>query len=149
MELLDKEQHHRNSSESEYTLIGGVKEHREGSSQFTLIGGSSSKLLRCPSSLMTTSPSHAAKPSCVSTEKCPRCQVRKKKQPRTSTSSFDDGSSRSSSSVGNGGAIMRWDEEDVMAWLRETGLGVYEVSTLHANECMLHCAMGNGFSAVL
>lgn len=98
------------------------RENDQETCEYTLVGGSSSNRLleRCPSTLMVSSPS---KPHPSAAEKCPRCQLRKKKRSTLgSSSSAED--SRPSSSLGS---VMSWDEEDVMAWLRETGLEMYEV----------------------
>jgi hypothetical protein len=136
MEHLDK-QHHQTEASSEYTLIGGVMENLEvptdPSTGYTIIGGNSSELKRCPSSLAKFSPSHTIKSS--GAEKCPRCQLRRKKKKKSgSTSSADDTNGSSTCSSIDGGAgggsvmIMRWDEDDVMAWLGEAGFGGYTVS---------------------
>lgn len=119
MEHLDRENSsHQDQEACEYTLIGGTR----------------NKLARCPSSLMSSSPNpkpYSTAASSLLSDKCPRCQLRKKRGALGSSSSAEDAAgSRSSSSLGNGGgeAILRWDEEDVMAWLRETaGLENYEV----------------------
>lgn len=110
------------------------RENHQETCEYTLIGGTSNTLARCPSSLMaSTSPTpkpFSTAACALLPEKCPRCQLRKKRGALGSSSSADE-EARSSSSFGNGGgAILRWDEEDVLAWLRETGLEIYEVPTL-------------------
>lgn len=95
------------------------------SCEYTLIGGESHKLARCPSSLMgSTSPKQYS----LLPEKCPRCQLRKKRVAVGSGEEEPQGSRPSSSS--SNGAILRWDEEDVMAWLRESGWEMYEVKRI-------------------
>lgn len=77
--------------------------------EFTLVGGDSCKLMRAPSSLAETAPTY---------------HRRGKRSTQNNSPSDETGSSFDEC----GPAILRWDEEDVIAWLRETGLEIYEVS---------------------
>ena len=108
------------------------KEHHQEACEYTIIGGSSSKLSRCPSSLMASpapSPKHNGSSGALlqPAGRCPRCQLRKRGNLGSSSSADEAPGSRSSSSLENGGAVAKWDEEDIMAWLREIGMEMYEV----------------------
>ena len=99
---------------------------REGDQEtceYTIIGGRSCHLTRVPSTLMsrdTLSP-----PSSLSHRSC---KVRRAGlMADSASSSIEEGAgSRSSSCLGNNG-ILRWDEEDIQAWLKEVGMENYEV----------------------
>lgn len=107
------------------------KEHHQEACEYTLIGGSSSKLTRCPSSLMANtapSPKHNSGLAALSQPgRCPRCHSRKRSALGSSSSADEAPGSRSSSSLENGGAVVKWDEEDIKAWLSEIGMEIYEV----------------------
>lgn len=110
---------------------------RKESCEFTLIGGNTCDLQRAPSSLMASS-SPTPKPySILDTSRCLHCQLKTKKKRRgelRSSSSNEEtrstSSNSSSSSPDNGGVILRWDEEDIMAWLSENDFSIYEVRSL-------------------
>ena len=106
---------------------------KKESCEFTLIGGSTCDLQRAPSSLMaSSSPTPKAYSSAtILSDRCLRCQLKTKKRRgelRSSSSNEEAGSSsNSSSSPESGGVILRWDEEDIMAWLSENDFSIYEV----------------------
>lgn len=110
---------------------------KKESCEFTLIGGSTCDLQRAPSTLMASS-SPTPKPYSSATimlpDRCLRCQFKTKKKRRgelRSSSSNEEAcsGSSSSSSPDNVGVILRWDEEDIMAWLSENDFSIYEVSS--------------------
>lgn len=109
MELLDKENH-------------------QETYEYTIIGGYSSNLTRIPSTLgyrsATPSPntSHA---------KCLRCQGTGRVGTGLSKSSSNSSGSEevdaASPASPVAAAALRWDEEEVMSWLKEKGFHIYEV----------------------
>lgn len=119
MELLDKENH-------------------QETYEYTIIGGYSSNLTRIPSTLgyrsATPSPntSHA---------KCLRCQGTGRVGTGLSKSSSNSSGSEevdAPSPVAAAALPLRWDEEEVMSWLKEKGFHIYEVQStlpLHPPHC--------------
>ena len=105
------------------------RENHQEACDYTLIGGSACNLTRQPSSLLNLSSAHSS--AAVLPEKCPRCLLRKKKKGRSALGSSSSNEevtfSLSGSSPDSGGTVLKWDEEDVIAWLREIGLEFYEV----------------------
>ncbi len=102
------------------------RENREETpSGYIVIGGKSSNLTRHPSLLQmsTESPSqHQHR------ERGPLKNGRRRSSEEGSLTS-GGGGSRSGSSLGHS-VVVRWDQEGILAWLREAGFDCYQVGSL-------------------
>ena len=111
------------------------KENREDTCEYIVIGGQGSEVARHPSLIMMSGGGpkhqHQHQHRAFSLEKCPHCECCLRNGVRRSSeegSLVGGGSSRSGSSLGHS-MVVRWDEEDILAWLREAGFDCYQVSS--------------------
>ncbi len=105
------------------------KGDRTETCEFTVIGGKGCKLTRSPSNLRTSPPSSLTtlnQRRSSLPDKCSHCEGPLRNGGHRGSGSNSEEGSSSGSSLGHS-VVVKWDQEDVMAWLREAGFECYQV----------------------